>query len=191
MVVIETNSCPSGQKSFPLLNEGEEKNGYQYLIDYTFKPYLEECEANGKMIEGALAVVFDKVLSASGTSPPVVSQRECVYHRMKLRLPGMPRAWLTPSMRKCCWWRPTTMKRKPTSGGPPIGFSRPGPPMASGVASVPPSATLRRSPGAGTSPVLCYAGRSTTELSRFLQAPCGRCQDSHSQPCGGLSCWRP
>jgi hypothetical protein len=60
MVVIETNSCPSGQKSFPLLNEGEEKNGYQYLIDYTFKPYLEECAANGKMIEGVLAVVFDK-----------------------------------------------------------------------------------------------------------------------------------
>ena len=70
MVVIETNSCPSGQKSFPLLNEGEEKNGYQYLIDYTFKPYLEECAANGKMIEGVLAVVFDKVLSSSGTRPP-------------------------------------------------------------------------------------------------------------------------
>jgi hypothetical protein len=67
MVVIETNSCPSGQKSFPLLNEGEEKNGYQYLIDYTFKPYLEECKANGKMIEGILAVVFDKVLSVPNT----------------------------------------------------------------------------------------------------------------------------
>lgn len=61
MVVIETNSCPSGQKSFPLLNEGEEKNGYSYLIDQTFKPYLEECQANGKLIDGRLAVIFDKV----------------------------------------------------------------------------------------------------------------------------------
>ncbi len=61
MVIIETNSCPSGQKSMPLLNEAEEKNGYTVLIDQTFKPYLEECQAQGKMIDqGVLAVVFDK-----------------------------------------------------------------------------------------------------------------------------------
>jgi hypothetical protein len=67
MVVIETNSCPSGQKSMPLLNEESEKNGYSILIEQTFKPRVEEAARLGKLIEGRLAVVYDKnVQEASG-----------------------------------------------------------------------------------------------------------------------------
>ena len=38
MIVMETNSCPSGQKSFPLLDENKEKGGYKQLITKTFMP---------------------------------------------------------------------------------------------------------------------------------------------------------
>ncbi|MFZ1721138.1 MAG: hypothetical protein WAU07_01405, partial [Microgenomates group bacterium] len=38
MVVLETNSCPSGQKSFPLLNDSDEQGGYRRLLETTFKP---------------------------------------------------------------------------------------------------------------------------------------------------------
>ncbi len=55
MIVIETNSCPSGQKSFPLLNENEEMGGYRSLIESTFLPMLKK-----KHCEGGLAVLYDK-----------------------------------------------------------------------------------------------------------------------------------
>jgi len=72
MVVIETNSCPSGQKSMPLLNEHEEEGGYGVLIRRTLKPVLEKAKAyeSGKKSPvpgGVLAVVYDKnVMEASG-----------------------------------------------------------------------------------------------------------------------------
>jgi len=63
-VVIETNSCPSGQKSMPLIDEQEEHGGYISLISKTVKPYLDE---RGNLPEGGLAVIFDKnVMEASG-----------------------------------------------------------------------------------------------------------------------------
>ena len=63
MVLIETNSCPSGQKSMPLLIEGQEKGGYKLLIEETFKPLLEE----KKLPKGDLAVIYDKnQMEASG-----------------------------------------------------------------------------------------------------------------------------
>ena len=42
MVVIETNSCPSGQKSMPLRHENIEQGGYHTLITECFKKALEK-----------------------------------------------------------------------------------------------------------------------------------------------------
>lgn len=64
MVVIETNSCPSGQKSMPLLDEHQEQGGYRKLIEHTFKPALNKRK---RLPKGGLAVVYDKnYMEASG-----------------------------------------------------------------------------------------------------------------------------
>lgn len=64
MVVVETNSCPSGQKSMPLLNEAKEQGGYRQLIEHTFKPRVLQ---RRKLPPGALAVIYDKnEVEASG-----------------------------------------------------------------------------------------------------------------------------
>lgn len=55
MVVIENNSCPSGQKSMPLLDDNQEQGSYRLLVERTFKPYLKNLR-----IKGALAVIYDK-----------------------------------------------------------------------------------------------------------------------------------
>lgn len=55
IVVIETNSCPSGQKSMPLLVEREEQAGYRALLERAFMPLL-----NGRLPRGELAVLYDK-----------------------------------------------------------------------------------------------------------------------------------
>merc|ERR1712137_921231 len=82
MVVIETNSCPSGQKSMPLLDpDNGEFGGYISLISRTVKPFLEEQKALGKLIEGRLAVVYDKnKMEASGYAATIaeVFEEECI-----------------------------------------------------------------------------------------------------------------
>ncbi|TAD95312.1 MAG: hypothetical protein EAZ97_15725 [Bacteroidetes bacterium] len=63
MVVIEVNSCPSGQKSMPLQDDNQELGGYKTLIERTFKPLTE----NKRLIKGVLAVIYDKnLMEASG-----------------------------------------------------------------------------------------------------------------------------
>ena len=57
MVVIENNSCPSGQKSMPLLDDNQEQGSYRLLIERTFKPYLKNLRHK---IKGGLAVIYDK-----------------------------------------------------------------------------------------------------------------------------------
>ncbi len=59
MVVIENNSCPSGQKSMPLLDDNKEDGSYRLLIERTFKPVLKPRPGQAKL-EGALAVFYDK-----------------------------------------------------------------------------------------------------------------------------------
>jgi hypothetical protein len=59
MVVIESNSCPSGQKSMPLLDDNKEDGSYRLLIERTFKPLLKPKPGRGKL-EGRLAVLYDK-----------------------------------------------------------------------------------------------------------------------------------
>jgi hypothetical protein len=55
LTLIETNSCPSGQKSMPLLDMHFEQGGYRRLIEKTFKDMVEKHHE-----EGALAVIYDK-----------------------------------------------------------------------------------------------------------------------------------
>ena len=57
MVVIENNSCPSGQKSMPLVDDNKEQGSYRLLVERTFKPYLKNLRHK---IKGGIAVVHDK-----------------------------------------------------------------------------------------------------------------------------------
>jgi len=56
MVVLETNSCPSGQKSMPSRNDADEHRGYRFLIENSFLPLLKK----KRLPKGALAVIYDK-----------------------------------------------------------------------------------------------------------------------------------
>ena len=63
LVVVETNSCPSGQKSMPLIHDNEERGGYEVLLRRSFLPMLKR----RVLVEGGLAVIFDKnPMEASG-----------------------------------------------------------------------------------------------------------------------------
>jgi len=59
MVVIENNSCPSGQKSMPLLDDNKEEGSYRLLIERTFKPMLKKKRGLAG-IKGGLALIYDK-----------------------------------------------------------------------------------------------------------------------------------
>jgi hypothetical protein len=54
MVVIETNSCPSGQKSTPLMDDHQEEGGYRVLLQRSLLPRLPP------RAMGELAIVYDK-----------------------------------------------------------------------------------------------------------------------------------
>lgn len=56
MYVIETNSCPSGQKSTPRLDEMQEQGGYRRLLEEAFLPLLRR----RGIPQGVLAVLWDK-----------------------------------------------------------------------------------------------------------------------------------
>ena len=57
VVVVETNSSPSGQKSMPIASEDEERGGYRTLLERAFLPALGR---RGAPRTGVLAVFFDK-----------------------------------------------------------------------------------------------------------------------------------
>lgn len=57
MVVLETNSCPSGQKSMPPRSDYDEHRGYRFLIEQSFLPALRKRK---RLPKGALAVIYDK-----------------------------------------------------------------------------------------------------------------------------------
>ena len=59
MVVIENNSCPSGQKSMPLIIDNQEQGGYKSLVERTIGPKIKNRK---RKLEGNLAVVYDKNL---------------------------------------------------------------------------------------------------------------------------------
>jgi len=63
MIIIETNSCPSGNKSMPILSDDDEHAGYRTLLERSFLPLLVK---RGQP-EGSLAVLYDKnYMEASG-----------------------------------------------------------------------------------------------------------------------------
>lgn len=57
VVIIETNSCPSGQKSMPRLHEAQEEAGYRTVLERSFVPALMRRKKGPK---GELAVLYDK-----------------------------------------------------------------------------------------------------------------------------------
>lgn len=93
MIVVETNSCPSGQKSMPLLDDNGESGGYQVVIDHAARELFKK--ADPKL--GDLAVVYDKndmeavgyaaVLADAGLGPVWNVQ----YH---LNDPNPPVKWI-------------------------------------------------------------------------------------------------
>lgn len=56
MVVIETNSCPSGQKSMPLFDDQIEQGGYRQLVEQAFVSLMMK----RRLPEGEVAVIYDK-----------------------------------------------------------------------------------------------------------------------------------
>lgn len=56
MVVLETNSCPSGQKSMPPRTDADEYRGYRHLLEESFMPIIKK----KRLPKGALAVMYDK-----------------------------------------------------------------------------------------------------------------------------------
>lgn len=56
MVVLETNSCPSGQKSMPMKDDTDESRGYRHLIKNSFLPQLKK----KRLPVGEIAVIYDK-----------------------------------------------------------------------------------------------------------------------------------
>ncbi|PRQ05372.1 hypothetical protein ENSA5_03620 [Enhygromyxa salina] len=63
MVVVETNSCPSGQKSMPSYDEHDEEFGYRKNLERAFMPMLR----GRRLPPGELAVIYDKnPMEASG-----------------------------------------------------------------------------------------------------------------------------
>ena len=56
IIVIETNSCPSGQKSMPFGNDPIVQSGYRTVLEKTFLPMLKR----RKLPKGDLAVLYDK-----------------------------------------------------------------------------------------------------------------------------------
>lgn len=66
MIVIETNSCPSGQKSMPFLSETNKRNaqgGYRLVIESAFENQLSKADPR----LGGLAVICDKnMMESSG-----------------------------------------------------------------------------------------------------------------------------
>ncbi|OLY83996.1 hypothetical protein AYI68_g1852 [Smittium mucronatum] len=57
MIVIETNSCPSGQKSMPLLDENQVSGGYRKVLASSLGDIVDS-QLHGS--SGKLAVIYDK-----------------------------------------------------------------------------------------------------------------------------------
>ncbi|MDB4539102.1 hypothetical protein N9231_01680 [Saprospiraceae bacterium] len=79
MVVIENNSCPSGQKSMPLIDDNQEQGSYRTMIERTFKPYLKNLRIK---VKGGLAVIYDKnPMEVSGYAKVIADvMKEPVYY---------------------------------------------------------------------------------------------------------------
>lgn len=77
MILVETNSCPSGQKSTPLLSEEQEEGGYRLMVERTLLPFFRR---SGRSL-GVAAVLYDKnKMEVSGYAAALADQlEETVY----------------------------------------------------------------------------------------------------------------
>lgn len=81
MVVLENNSCPSGQKSMPLLDDNKEDGSYRLLIERTFKHMLKP-KKGVTSITGRLGLIYDKnMMETSGYAAVIadVFNEEVIY----------------------------------------------------------------------------------------------------------------
>ena len=83
MVVIENNSCPSGQKSMPLVDDNREDGSYRLLVERTFVPYIKPKRGTPK-INGRLAVIYDKNFMETSGYAAVIAD---VFHENVLLVP--------------------------------------------------------------------------------------------------------
>jgi hypothetical protein len=57
MIIVESNSCPSGQKSMPLIDENNKYGGYKLILEYCFKEIMDnKIDKN----LGDLAIIYDQ-----------------------------------------------------------------------------------------------------------------------------------
>ncbi len=77
MVIIETNSCPSGQKSMPPAHELDEQGGYRKVVSDSFAAMASKRQ----LPKGALAVLYDKnYMESSGYAAALADHfQEQVY----------------------------------------------------------------------------------------------------------------
>lgn len=80
MVIIETNSCPSGNKSMPILSDDQEQGGYRRLLESAFMPML----SRRGLPRGGLAMLYDK------------NSVECSGYAAALAELADEPVWLTP-----------------------------------------------------------------------------------------------
>lgn len=69
MVIVENNSCPSGQKSMPWPEDNLEQGAYKWLIERTFAPFAKE----KNLQKGRLAVIYDKNLMETSGYASVIA----------------------------------------------------------------------------------------------------------------------
>ena len=75
MIIIETNSCPSGQKSMPLLSESEQFAGYKRLLESIFDDLISASgDCKDEQDKGDLAVVFDKNITENSAYSAVLAE---------------------------------------------------------------------------------------------------------------------
>ncbi|CAF3084785.1 unnamed protein product [Rotaria sp. Silwood2] len=61
IILIETNSCPSGQKSMPTDTYVDNDSGYHKFVRLTFLTAVKKAQQSNRLLEnGYLAVVYDK-----------------------------------------------------------------------------------------------------------------------------------
>jgi hypothetical protein len=65
MIIVESNSCPSGQKSMPLIDNTNIYGGYKTILQECFKELINT-NTNNSDATGDLAVIYDQNQMESG-----------------------------------------------------------------------------------------------------------------------------
>lgn len=60
MIIIESNSCPSGQKSMPLLDNSNQFGGYKTILEQCFKELFTPDYYKNEVENGELAIIYDQ-----------------------------------------------------------------------------------------------------------------------------------